>query len=50
MGEIISIEIVQDIAREYGYWAIFLGVLLENMGIPIPGETVTLVGGFFSGQ
>ncbi|KPQ34087.1 MAG: putative membrane-associated protein [Phormidesmis priestleyi Ana] len=50
MGEIISIEIVQDIAREYGYWAIFLGVLLENMGIPIPGETVTLVGGFLAGS
>lgn len=50
MGEIISIEAVQDIAREYGYWAVFLGVLLENMGIPIPGETVTLVGGFLAGS
>ncbi len=50
MGELISIEIVQDIAREYGYWAVFFGVLLENMGIPIPGETVTLVGGFLAGS
>jgi len=50
MGEIISVEMVQDIAREYGYWAVFLGVLLENMGVPIPGETVTLVGGFLAGS
>jgi membrane protein DedA with SNARE-associated domain len=50
MGELISIEVVQDIAREYGYWAIFFGVLLENMGIPLPGETVTLVGGFLAGS
>ena len=50
MGELVSIELVQDIAREYGYWAVFFGVLLENMGIPIPGETVTLVGGFLAGS
>jgi membrane protein DedA with SNARE-associated domain len=50
MDELISIEFVQDIAREYGYWAIFLGVLLENMGVPLPGETVTLVGGFLAGS
>jgi len=50
MGELISLDFVQDVAREYGYWAVFLGVLLENMGIPIPGETVTLVGGFLAGS
>lgn len=50
MNELISLDFVQDIAREYGYWAVFFGVLLENMGIPIPGETVTLVGGFLAGS
>ncbi|NJM96384.1 MAG: DedA family protein [Phormidesmis sp. RL_2_1] len=50
MDELIPLELVQNIAREYGYWAIFLGVLLENMGIPLPGETVTLVGGFLAGS
>ena len=24
----------------YGYWAVFLGLLMENAGIPIPGETI----------
>ena len=47
MGELIPLEWVQEMAREYGYWAVFGGILLENMGIPIPGETVTLVGRLF---
>ena len=48
--EFISLENIQDIAHEYGYWAIFFGILLENLGIPLPGETVTLVGGFLAGS
>jgi len=50
MTELISVDLVQDIAREYGYWAVFCGILLENMGIPLPGETITLVGGFLAGS
>ncbi|MEA5616296.1 DedA family protein [Cronbergia sp. UHCC 0137] len=48
--ELISLENIQEIAHSYGYWAIFLGILLENLGIPLPGETVTLVGGFLAGS
>lgn len=48
--EFISLENIQKVAHEYGYWAIFLGILLENLGIPLPGETVTLVGGFLAGS
>ncbi|BAZ66347.1 MAG: DedA family protein [Pelatocladus maniniholoensis HA4357-MV3] len=48
--EFISLENIQRIAHDYGYWAIFFGILLENLGIPIPGETVTLVGGFLAGS
>ncbi|WP_373530552.1 DedA family protein [Nostoc sp.] len=48
--ELISLENIQEVAHRYGYWAIFLGILLENLGLPLPGETVTLVGGFLSGS
>jgi membrane protein DedA with SNARE-associated domain len=48
--EFISLENIQEVAHQYGYWAIFVGILLENLGIPIPGETVTLVGGFLAGS
>ncbi|MEA5553482.1 DedA family protein [Anabaena cylindrica UHCC 0172] len=48
--ELISLENIQEFAQSYGYWAIFLGILLENLGLPLPGETVTLVGGFLAGS
>lgn len=48
--EFISLETIQEIARQYGYWAVFLGIMLENAGIPLPGETITLVGGFLAGS
>lgn len=48
--EFVSLEKIQEIAHQYGYWAVFIGILLENLGIPLPGETVTLVGGFLAGS
>jgi membrane protein DedA with SNARE-associated domain len=48
--ELVSLEQLQEIAREYGYWAVFIGIALENTGIPIPGETITIVGGFLAGS
>jgi membrane protein DedA with SNARE-associated domain len=50
MSELISLERIEEIAQQYGYWAVFLGILLENIGLPIPGETVTLAGGFLAGN
>jgi membrane protein DedA with SNARE-associated domain len=32
----------------YGYPVLFLGVLLENAGIPVPGETAVLLAGFLA--
>ena len=32
----------------YGYSLLFLGVLLENAGLPVPGETAVLVAGFLA--
>ena len=48
--EFVSLDTVKQIAHQYGYWAIFLGITLENTGIPLPGETITLVGGFLAGN
>ncbi|MGA7613558.1 MAG: hypothetical protein WBX15_00115, partial [Thermoanaerobaculia bacterium] len=31
-----------DVLGRYGYLALFVGVFLENVGIPVPGETVLL--------
>ncbi len=33
-----------DLFARYGYLVVFGGVLLENAGVPVPGETVLLAG------
>lgn len=38
-------EWLVDLFAEYGYAVVFFGVLLENTGLPVPGETVLLAGG-----
>ncbi len=48
--EFLSLETIQEIAKQYGYLAVFLGIALESLGIPVPGETITLVGGFLAGS
>ncbi len=48
--EFLSLDNIQELARQYGYWAVFMGISLENTGIPIPGETMTIVGGFLAGS
>lgn len=32
----------------YGYVVLFVGVMLENAGVPVPGETAVLVAGFLA--
>lgn len=29
--------------EHYGYWTVFAGILLENTGIPLPGETILIL-------
>ncbi len=48
--DFFTLEQVKDLAHQYGYTVIFWGIMLENAGIPIPGETITLVGGFLAGS
>ena len=42
------IELSEHYMLIYGYWAVFFGVMLENAGLPVPGETILLVAGYFS--
>lgn len=43
-----SLELIEQYMLIYGYWAVFFGVMLENAGLPIPGETILLVAGYYS--
>jgi membrane protein DedA with SNARE-associated domain len=36
--------------EHYGYWAILALILVEDFGIPVPGETVLIAGAIFAGS
>jgi membrane protein DedA with SNARE-associated domain len=37
-----------DLFANYGYAAVFIGMFLENAGVPVPGETMLLAGAALS--
>ena len=41
-------HLLSDFFARYGYWVVFFGVMLENAGLPIPGETILLYAGFLA--
>ena len=43
-----SLQLIEHYMLAYGYWAVFFGVMLENAGVPVPGETILLVAGYFA--
>lgn len=43
-----AFQLLSSFFARYGYWAVFLGVMLENAGLPVPGETVLLFSGFLA--
>jgi membrane-associated protein len=47
-----TFELLSRFFAQYGYGVVFFGVMLENAGVPVPGETVLLFAGFlaFQGQ
>jgi len=50
VAEIFDLSTLLALAHRYSYTIIFFGILLENAGIPLPGETLTLIGGFLAGN
>ncbi len=43
-----SLQLIEHYMLVYGYWAVFFGVMLENAGVPVPGETILLVAGYYA--
>ena len=42
------LDLLRGLLIEYGYWAVALALLLENAGIPVPGETILLMASFLA--
>src|SRR4051812_35352576 len=41
-----ALDFLRHMLAEYGYWAVGLTLLLENAGVPLPGETILLLASF----
>jgi len=42
------LQILRAYLAQYGYWAVVIVLLLENAGVPVPGETVLLMASFLA--
>ncbi len=45
-----NLQFVIPLIKTYGYWVIGIGILLECMGVPFPGETVLIIGAISAAQ
>ena len=45
LAETIDVNFVAALIKKYGYWVIFFITVLGNMGLPVPEETTTILGG-----
>lgn len=43
-----TLEVLRGALVHYGYWAVAAALLLENAGLPLPGETVLLLASFLA--
>lgn len=35
--------------QRYGYWTVFVGVMVESIGVPLPGETILILASVLAG-
>jgi membrane-associated protein len=42
------LDFLRGVIVQYGYWAVGGALLLENAGIPVPGETILLLASFLA--
>jgi len=48
--ELLDLATVSALLQQWGYGLVFVAMLLENAGLPLPGETITLLGGYAAGS
>jgi membrane protein DedA with SNARE-associated domain len=50
LPEFLSTANLEDLINTWGYGVVFAAMVLESAGLPLPGETVTLLGGYAAGS
>ncbi|HXL36144.1 MAG TPA: DedA family protein [Ktedonobacteraceae bacterium] len=46
LAALISLQVLQDALRSWGYLAVMVFIMIESAGIPFPGETMLLLASF----
>ncbi len=49
LASIFSTHTLDRLLSEYGYAVVFLFVMIESLGVPIPGETVLITAALYAG-
>lgn len=49
MMDMLSSGSLQDLFQTYGLWVLFAVVMLESMGVPMPGETALITAALYAG-
>src|SRR5690348_14818315 len=47
--DVLSPLWIQHLLSTYGLWVLFAGVMLESMGVPVPGETTLISAALYAG-
>lgn len=42
------LDVLRNAVVQYGYWAVGAALLIENAGVPVPGETILLLASFLA--
>jgi membrane protein DedA with SNARE-associated domain len=50
MLDVLSPTWIQGLTQAYGLWVLFTLVMLESMGIPLPGETALVTAALYAGS
>jgi membrane protein DedA with SNARE-associated domain len=48
--DVLSPTWIHDLIQAYGLWVLFIAVMLESMGIPVPGETALVTAALYAGS
>ncbi len=48
--DVLSPSWMHDLIQAYGLWVLFMVVMLESMGVPMPGETALVTAALYAGS
>jgi membrane protein DedA with SNARE-associated domain len=50
LGFLVSSHTIEGWLQSYGYLVVFLLVMIESLGVPVPGETALIVAALYAGS